>query len=234
MSAFFKWCGTKSTDLGVFVAQYPPITFPAERVKFTNVIGRSGALTTLEGLDVYDDVQLSVECFVRDTSRIAEVGAWLKGGGALELGNRPGGHYEARVINQIPFEQVMRGRANRTFAAVFRCKPFWYVDGVAKITRTTSGGMITNPGNVHSLPIITITGNGDIGLMIGQQIVELIGVNGSITLDGPLMEAYNGAAPANDKMLNGDFPILLPGVNAVSWSGTVTKVEIAPNWRYLA
>lgn len=233
MSAFFKWRGTKSTDLGVFVARYPPTTFPAERAKFTPVIGRSGALTTLEGLDVYDDVQLSVECFVRNENRIAEIGAWLRGGGALELGNRPGGHYDARVINQIPFEQVMRGRSNRTFAAVFRCKPFWYVDGVAKITRTTSGGTITNPGNVHSQPIITITGNGDIGLMIGQQIVELIGVNGSITLDGPLMEAYKGTTAQNDKMI-GEYPILTPGVNGVSWSGTVTKVEITPNWRYLA
>ena len=233
MSAFFKWRGTKSTDLGVYVAQYPPTTFPAERAKFTPVIGRSGALTTLEGLDVYNDVQLSVECFVRDESNIAAIGAWLRGGGALELGNRPGGHYDARVINQIPFEQVMRGRANRTFAVVFRCKPFWYVDGVAKITRTTSGGTITNPGNVHSLPVITVTGSGDVTLMIGATIVELEGISGSITLDAPLMEAYKGTASQNNKM-TGEFPILTPGVNGVSWTGTVTKVEITPNWRYLA
>lgn len=233
MSAFFKWRGTKSTDLGVFVAQYPPTTFPAERAKFTPVIGRSGALTTLEGLDVYDDVQLTVECFVCNENRIAEIGAWLRGGGALELGNRPGGHYEARVINQIPFEQVMRGRPNRVFAVVFRCKPFWYVADVPKATITTSGSTITNPGNVHSLPVVTVTGSGDITLMVGQTIVELEGISGSITLDAPLMEAYKGTTAQNDKM-TGEFPILAPGVNGVSWTGTVTNVEITPNWRYLA
>ena len=27
--------------------------------------------------------------------------------------------------------------------------------------------------------------------------------------------------------------ILKPGMNAISWSGEVTKVEVKPNWRYL-
>lgn len=33
--------------------------------------------------------------------------------------------------------------------------------------------------------------------------------------------------------MSGDFPVLLPGRNAVSWTGSVTKIEIRPNWRYL-
>lgn len=34
--------------------------------------------------------------------------------------------------------------------------------------------------------------------------------------------------------MTGDFPTLLPGQNAISWSGNVTRLEIQPNWRYLA
>ena len=33
--------------------------------------------------------------------------------------------------------------------------------------------------------------------------------------------------------MNGEFPVLKPGANAISWTGTVTKVVVKPNWRYL-
>lgn len=51
--------------------------------------------------------------------------------------------------------------------------------------------------------------------MVGPTIVELEGISGSITLGGPLI---------NGKMI-GDFPTLVPGMNAVNWSGNVTKIE---------
>ena len=47
-----------------------------------------------------------------------------------------------------------------------------------------------------------------------------------------LQEAYCGVTSLNSAM-SGDFPNLLPGNNAVSWTGNVTKVDIQPNWRYL-
>lgn len=36
----------------------------------------------------------------------------------------------------------------------------------------------------------------------------------------------------NEKM-EGDFPLLVPGTNAVSRSGDVTSVVVSPNWRTL-
>ena len=68
--------------------------------------------------------------------------------------------------------------------------------------------------------------------MIGMTIVELSDIAGSITLDTPLMEAYNGVTSMNH-CVSGDFPTLLPGANAVSWSGNVSRVVIQPNWRTL-
>ncbi|MGJ4851549.1 hypothetical protein ACH6CV_15000 [Bacillota bacterium Meth-B3] len=80
--------------------------------------------------------------------------------------------------------------------------------------------------------MVTVYGAGDITLMVGLCIVELEGISGGITLDTPLMEAYSVAASMNDNM-SGDFPTLMSGMNAVSWSGSVTKIEVQPNWRYL-
>ena len=31
----------------------------------------------------------------------------------------------------------------------------------------------------------------------------------------------------------GEFPVLKPGANAISWTGTVTRVVVRPNWRSL-
>ena len=126
----------------------------------------------------------------------------------------------------------MRGNPHRSFAVNFRCKPFWYQENVPEITVTTSGTFITNPGSVLSEPVITVYGSGEITLMVGMTIVELDGITDSITLDSPLMEAYKGATSMNGCM-SGDFPTLLPGKNAISWTGNVTKVVIQPNWRYL-
>ena len=97
---------------------------------------------------------------------------------------------------------------------------------------TSSGGAITNPCSASSEPVITVYGNGEITLMIGLTVMELTDVSGSITLDTPLMEAYSGFTSQNSRM-NGEFPVLTPGINGVSWTGDVTKVVIAPNWREL-
>ena len=58
------------------------------------------------------------------------------------------------------------------------------------------------------------------------------GETGSITIDTSLMEAYAGDISANSCM-NGDFPRLQPGQNAISWSGDVTRIVVQPNWRML-
>lgn len=73
--------------------------------------------------------------------------------------------------------------------------------------------------------------------MVGSTIVELNGVDGSITIDSVLKEAYKedalGTSTLQNEKMTGEFPILRPGANAVSWTGSVTLLQITPNWRYL-
>lgn len=233
MKDWFIWNGVKCTEYGVHVLEQPPMTIPAERATFTNIPGRSGSLTTLEGNAMYDDLLLTAQCLLPDPAKIPAVAAWLRGGGKVTFANRPGGFYHARIVNQIPFEKVLRGNPHRSFSVNFRCKPFWYQENVPEITLTTSGTFITNPGSVYSEPVITVYGSGEITLMVGMTIVELDGITDSITLDTPLMEAYQGVVSMNSCM-SGDFPTLLPGKNAISWTGNVTKIVVQPNWRYLA
>jgi len=232
MNDYFIWNGVDCRTKGIHVSELPPITIPPERSKQTNVPGRPGSLTTLEGRDVYDDMLLTATCFISDPTQIPTIAAWLKGSGTVTFANRTGGHYKARIANQIPFEKILRGNPHRSFAVNFRCFPFWYQDDVEDITVTTSGTMITNPGSVYSEPLLTVTGSGDITLTVGTTIVELDDLTDGIVIDCELQEAYKGTTLMNERMA-GDFPVLVPGLNGISWTGSVTSVVVKPRWRYL-
>lgn len=232
MNAWFSFNSRKSSEFGIRVLRQPALIRPLERTVRTVVPGRAGSLVSIQGEDVYDDILLEAECYLENTVRIGEINAWLKGSGRLELSGRPSGHYRARVNNQISFEKLLRVNPHVSFSVIFRCFPFWYRDNVSDISVTASGTMITNPGNVSAEPLITVYDKGDISLIVGITLVELTNISGSIVLDCEMKEAYAGSGLMNNYM-SGDFPVLTPGTNAISWSGAVTKIAIRSNWRYL-
>lgn len=235
MNDYIIYNGTNSHDVAdLVITELPEMVIPEERVTFTDVPGLSGSLTQTQGTDVYHDRTLAVECYLRQptAANIDKVAAYFRGAGKLYLPNRPDGYYEARVINQISFRKILRGRSPRSFTVNFRCKPlFRLYSGETEQTIATSGASITNPSTVQAKPKITIAGSGDITLMVGgTQIVELTGVENGIVLDSEIQEAYWGETLQNSRM-SGPFPVLKPGANAISWSGgTVTSVKITPRW----
>lgn len=225
MNDWFEWNGVRCTQYGIHASELPPYTIPSERVTYTNVPGRPGSLTTLEGEDVYEDVVLTAQCFLSDPTKIPAIAAWLKGSGKVAFANRQGGFYHARVANQISFEKILRGNPHRSFAVNFRCKPFWYQANVALVTLTASTSTIDNPGSVYSEPVITVYGSGDITLMVGTTIVELEGVSGSITLDSELQEAYRAITTVKAGMTFDHIATAHNGWNAIVINGQVGWVS---------
>lgn len=234
MADWFEWNGTKCTEKGIIVSEHPSITIPQERVEFVDVPGRSGSLTKLEGDDVYDDMTLTARCFIADPNSIPALAAWLRGSGKVTFGNRPNGFYYARIVNQIPFEKILRGNPHRSFAVNFRCKPFFYHSDANQITITESTATFTNPGTVYSLPKLTVTGSGEVTLMLNGKIIDLdfTGISGSIVMDSELEECLHSDQNASAAM-SGEFFRIPPGENAFAWTGNVTSVVIDPNWRSL-
>lgn len=232
MKDWFEWNGERCTNHGVHVLELPPPTIPNERVTYTDIPGRPGSLTTLEGDDVYEDITLTAKCMIADPDGIPAVAAWLKGGGTVTFANREGGFYYARIANQIPFEKILRGNPHRSFSVNFRCKPFWYENPGEPITLTVASNVLVNPGSVYSEPVIVVNGNGDITLTINDEFIELESIDGGITLNSEIREAYKMDTLLNEHM-DGEFPRLKPGNNLISWTGEVSSVVIQPNWRYL-
>ncbi len=232
MNDYIIWKGINSRTIGITVTDLPEIILPEERVTFTDVPGLSGSLAQTEGADVYKDITLAVKCYCPDPTpaAVSAIAAYFRGAGRLELPNRPDGYYEARMVNQIPFAKILRGNVPRTFTVNFRCKPFLHLYRGETAQTLTSGDFLLNPTGIQAKPLITITGSGDITLLVGTQIIEVTGIEGGIILDSELQEAYYGNALLNTKM-TGEFPVLRGGNTAISWiGGNVTSVSVTPRW----
>lgn len=236
MADWFNFKGVKSTDLGVRVMEFPPLMLPEERVDFKPALGRSGNLTILDGEGVYEDILLQISTFIENLTQLNSIATWLRGSGVLVLGNMPDRYYKARLVNQIDIRRIVRGEQHRAFSMIFRCQPYRYhYPEVAEATYA-KGSSITNPGNEKSQPLYTVTGTGTIALTIGDKTIDITGLSGSVAIDVELGVAYQpGSAPLvplTSIVGRDDWPFTIkPGINAISWTGTISQLKIKPRWR---
>jgi phage-related protein len=83
---------------------------------------------------------------------------------------------------------------------------------------------------MESRPLITVYGAGAGTLTAGGRTVQLKSLDGWLTLDCDLQNAYKGTQNKNNTIFAPEFPVLPPGESAVTWTGGVTRVEIIPRW----
>lgn len=97
---------------------------------------------------------------------------------------------------------------------------------------------VTNAGNTTSRPILTIYGQGDIGVYINDvEVLDIaLGDEQYITIDSVAMEAYKGTtANLKNRLVTGDYSKLAlnAGDNKIYFTGIVTKYEISKYSRWL-
>jgi phage-related protein len=224
MANWFSFAGVTSTAKGVYVQDFPPATLPEERAEFVDIPGRSGSLTVLEGDAVYDDIILTINCYVRDLSQLDAISAWLRGSGELVLGNMPDRYYVARCVNQIEIAKLLRASGHRTFAVVFRCQPYRYIyppvaayalDATIKTVATQAGSGTPSPENVRAISgksSLTVRRAGK-NLFPTGEIQTINGVTKNVNSDGEV--TLNGTASATT-WFTMNLPVMLNGVLIMS------------------
>lgn len=112
-------------------------------------------------------------------------------------------------------------------------QPFRYQKNVDPVVLTASG-TINNPGTIYSEPIIEVEGDGDISLTIGRKTMYLaIKTKATIDCRQGKQNIYNATgAVQNTLRKRGGFLEIPTGKVGVSYTGTVRKITIRPNWRY--
>ena len=82
-------------------------------------------------------------------------------------------------------------------------------------------------------PVITMEGNGDIDLTVGEVTLGIAGLASSITIDVPQRLAYKDGINLTGSLTGDEWPTLPVETTAVSWTGNVSRLTITPNWRAL-
>ena len=231
--------GDKSTcDFGVRVERYPKRVIPGRKMRTFSVAGRNGDLHELE--DAWENYIQPYEVYFRgDVSgpeQAHAISSWLvSGGGYQKLQDTydPDHYRMALFKGPMEIENILNRYGRCTIQ--FDCAPQSFLLSGEYPTSFTAPGRLYNVTSFDALPIITIYGETAGIVTVGTATVEIKEISNPIILDCELMQAYSKpgeGAPVNQ---NGSvyapvFPRLLPGENAVSFSGGISKVEIIPRW----
>lgn len=223
MLPYFIWNSENSLDNKIIVNKLPDIERPKERVEKIIVPERHGYLTQSD--NTYEGTIKTVECTL-DNGDINYINKWLTGNGEVTFSNEADKKYKANIINSIPFSEVIPSL--NEFIAVFDCQPFKYKLNEEIITIVSNNSTIYNEGTFQSEPIIKIYGSGDIIISINGEGISMKNVDEYVTIDSVLKDCYKDDMLKNGDMI-GDFPILNPGENMISFSGNVSKIDIKSN-----
>lgn len=228
--------GVTSDSLGVIVERYPDRVIPERIVETIRVPGRNGYLTRTEGFrNVTQDYDIYVSAAaVGLPSAAASMTAWLlapEGYQRLEDSYNPGIYRMGRLTNPQDLKNFFNRFGRCTLS--FDCMPQRWLTSGEVTTTYTADATIDNPTAFEALPLIEVTGSGDIEISLGGYIVQIDDLSGSVTLDCESQNAYDGSTNLNSQitLVNGSFPRLNPGANTLDIvSGTVTGIDITPRW----
>lgn len=232
----FTFNGVASSTYGIYIKDKMVYGAPARSVSAITIPGRSGDLLIDNGRfenfrGWYDCYFIPNNTYTTLQSLSRAVKAWLNPTvNYYTLSDTYNVDYFRKVCfsSQLDFVETLLKVGSAKIA--FNCKPFLYLTTGLNTITLTQAGTVTNPELFPSYPYIKITGSGDVTLSIGSASFILTAIGPSIEIDSEIMNVYRGATSLNSKMTSDGFPTLEPGANAISWTGTVTKVEIIPRW----
>jgi len=231
----FNFGGKNSySDYGIIISKRPSLPSPKRRVSYIDIPGRDSNLRYDEG--TYEDITITVECTVKGNNileQLDNIKAWLFSAGESDLifSFQDDKKYRAQVVNAIDFKQVFKYTS--VFPIIFNCRPFKYAVQNNIFTIIQNGTSIINPGTLKSEPIISVYGSGKVSIKVNETTVTLNDITGKIILDSVLQDAYNDGGDNLNSKVNGEFITLKTGSNKFEWTGSVSKIEVVPNWRWL-
>lgn len=201
-------------------------------VEAQTIPGRNGDLVRYTGSYKNRSGSASCFCLQKDVEKaVSSAGRFLmgkKGYRRLETSDDPDHYWMARAENSPQI--AMRLRTLAPFEIGFDCKPQRFVkSGENPIVFTSSGSLFSQYGQI-ALPFITLYGQGAGRLTIGDCVVEVKALNGSLYLDSDTQNAYNNNGNQNLNINAPVFPVLGDGEIEVAFSGGIERVEIVPRW----
>ena len=226
------FAGHSSREYGVVVSGPAAFNAPERDVTAVPIPGRSGDL--LLDNRRWKNIPIRYPAFVwRDFQTQASlIRAWLSADAAayhrLEDDYDPTIFRMARFVGPLEFlPRALNSAAD--FAIFFDAKPQRFLKSGEAEQTITNGGTIANPTDQESAPLIGVN-NAVTGavLTVNGIDIEFAQTVASATIDCAVGEAMPSSV--NGQIYCPIFPTLSPGLNTVSWTGTIGSVKITPRW----
>lgn len=215
-----------NTISGLLIQSLPPITKPKIRAEIEEIDGKDGDIITELGYSAYDK---NILIGLYGDFDINEIINYFNSSGTVVFSNEEDKYYNYTILEQIDFEKLIRFR---TATVKMHVQPFKYsiTDNSKTFTIDDETSIsISNAGNIYSRPVLTIKGSGTINLYLNNVQIFAIALSniGQIVIDTNNMEAYLGSTLLNRIVIgNYDNFKLNVGPNTISWSGTITEIQI--------
>lgn len=232
--------GRSSALYNLFVKEYPNYQMPQRKMEVFSVPGRSGDIIHVQ--DAWEDVQIPYEIATKtgtadsvptDLTKIAE---WLYApkGYCILRDDFDATHFrKAYFAGPFDVENTLgiSGEATITFTAQAQR----YRDaGQIVQTINESGGTVNNPTAFHARPILKVIGGQAGGVVtVGGTTFTISSLSDPIIIDCEKMNCYDTNGNNKNSLVSSstsEFATIAPGQNGIVFSGSVSSVEITPNY----
>lgn len=229
---YLTFDGKSTADFGVWISGGGTFDAPARDVETISIPGRNGDLYRDNGR--YRNITVTYPAFIssRFQPRMDAFRAWLcshVGYYRLEDSYHPDEYRMGLFKAAVSVSTTVRNLAG-TFALSFDCKPQrWLKSGDIPVVYYAAG-QIYNATEYAAKPKIRCYGQSGTVTVNGVP-VSVTGCTEYVDIDCEEMESTEGAVSRNGTttLVNGAFPVLKPGENAVSFTG-FSSVAITPRW----
>lgn len=201
-------------------------------IEFVYIKGRDGELTKEYG---YKNIPFSVTFYIKAESfkkTFRKAKPFLLNTKTIQVDDDDDVFYKVKSVKVNPADNTFETFGE--FVVDFVLDPFQYELDNEPIT-ITSQQTITNEG-YKAEPILTVHCSGTGNIYINEQKVTIQNINGTITIDSEMQNAYRIAGGyvtnLNSHMI-GKFPVLEHGDNVISFDGDISKIELIKNWRWV-
>ncbi len=231
MRSYVFYNNQNSNDLELIIEKTPEI--PSSNIEYDTITINGGEnLTKIKG---FSDITLKFDFAYFATPeeylfKKARIDSWL----LSEINKYLTYSLDEFIIYKVKKISINNttttSRIMRHFSVTFTCQGLKYMTSGLEPIEVTNGAILNNFGSYEAEPILKIYGSGNISVSIGGKSFAINNVSGYVSLDSEIKECYKDSANKGKDMV-GEWPILPIGSSIISWTGSITKLEITPRWR---
>ena len=173
------------------------------------------------------------ECF---GNALRKMNAWFLNAKTLKFSDDVNVYFKIKKVEIDDIERELKILGK--FTVQFTVEPYAYsCEGDEELTFfqdewQNNGLIMYNFGTINSYPRFRLHGNGTLSINVNGKEMTVKNVVDYVDIDTELEYCFKGSTNMN-KYMTGNFETFKTGENVMTFSSSVSQLDIIPRWRYL-